>query len=174
MSKNTEEKQPFFTLRRKGFASLICLGAAVLWAVLWLVFPMQFYSLFFASNIGSNLVLILLAVMVTFPFNFIFSKVLSADIPVVPSLIVNIICMVAFIYLYSVSGFISWWWTVLAVAVHIIASVVIFVKSKPVVIPKVKTEKKPLRSAVFGVIGALLSDSLYFLLFTALLNIFRE
>lgn len=179
MSSKSEEKQPYFTSKRKGTAALICVGAVVLWAILWLIFPMEFYSLFFASLIGNNLLLVMLAVIITFPFNFIFTKALNADIPVAPSLAANIICMVAFIYAYSVSGLVKYpwqWilWLSLAILVHVIAMAVIFAKSKPIRIPKIKNEKKPLRSAILGAVSAVLSDSVFFLMFRLLLSIFRE
>lgn len=174
MEENIKEKQPYFTLKRKGIASLICLAAAVLWLILWNIFPMPFYSLFFASNIGSNIILVLLAAMLTFPLNFLFSKTLGTDISVPAMLIVNIVCMMAFIYLYSIFRYTAVWWVIIAAVVHMAAAAVVFAKSRQPKIPKLKTEKKTLKLAVCGIVSALLSDSLYLLLFTALLNIFRE
>lgn len=176
MSKDSEEKQPYFTVKRKGIAALVCLGVMILWAVLWPVFPMEFYSLFFMSMIGNNLLLLILAAVITFPLNFMFTKTLSANISVPATLTVNMICMVAIIYAYSVSGLVSQWilWFALALAIQIIATAVIFVKSKPIRIPKIKNEKKPIKAAILGAVSAVLADSIYFLLFRLLLRIFSE
>lgn len=170
--KEKENKQPFFTMKRKGIASLICAGAAVLWLILWQIFPMPFYSLFFASMVGSNLLLAALAAILTFPFNFLFSKTLKTDISAVPQLIINIICMMAFIYLYSIFRYTAIIWVILGFAVHAAATVILFAVSSR------RQGKKTLRQTITAVLTALasaaLTDSLYLLLFTALLNIFRE
>ncbi len=168
------EKKDCFTLRSKGIAAAVCGAAVLLWMVLWMIFPMPFYSLFFASNIGSNILLAILSVIITVPFNFIFSKMLSADIPLKISIAVNMVCMLAVVYTYSIFRYTAVYWVILAAAVHIILSAVIFIRSKPVHIPKIKTAASKFKLAAAGIICSVVSDCMYLLIFTFLLNIFRE
>ncbi len=170
--KNKEKKQPFFTPKRKGIAALICLVAVVLWLILWQIFPMPFYSLFFASMAGSNLLLCLLAAVISFPADFIVSKALKTDIPAIVYLIINIICMTGTIYLYSIFRYTNVVLVILGAAVHIIAAVILFVIS-------MRKENKRSAANMLRAVGAAIcttavTDSLYLLMFTALLNIFRE
>ncbi|MGN0642797.1 MAG: hypothetical protein ACI4JJ_06590 [Huintestinicola sp.] len=169
------KKSPFFTEKRKGIASLCCLGFAVLWLILWYVFPMEFYSLFFASSVGSNIVLVLLSVMITIPCNWLFSKFISNDVNMPLSLVVNAVCMLTFIYTYSIFRYTAIYWVVLAAAVHTAASVFLFIKSKPYTESKKKVVlKKRLKKALLAVVYTIFADGMYLLLFTFLLNVFRE
>ena len=173
MSKN-ENKPPYFNEKRKGIAAVICVGAAVLWTLLWLVFPMEFYSLFFASNIGSTLFLAALAAVITFPACFICTKVLKKDISVPLHLCVNIIGMVGCIFLYSIFRYTAIRWLILGLAVHMAATAVVFVIAPDIKINRIKEKKSRLLSALTGIICTICSDCIYLLLFTTLLEIFRE
>lgn len=167
MSKATKP----ITVKDKRNAALISLGAAILWIILWYVFPMEFYSLFFASNIGSNVLLAVLAAIIIVIFNFIFTKTLKADISLPASLVSGIILMVGFIYLYSIFRYTAVYLVIICLLVHAAVFAVIYLRSKP---ENGKPWEKKLKPVLFGVISAVLSDSLYLLLFTALLNTFRE
>ncbi|MCI7768608.1 MAG: hypothetical protein MSJ26_11600 [Oscillospiraceae bacterium] len=171
---NNEKKPPFFTEKRKGIAAIISVGAAVLWVFLWLVFPMEFYSLFFASNIGSTLFLASLAAAVTFPACFICTKVLKKDISVPLLLCVNIIGMVGCIFLYSIFRYTAIWWLILGLLVHMAATAVVFIIAPQIKINRIKEKKGRLMSALAGIICTVCSDCVYFLIFTTLLEIFRE
>ena len=175
MSNNkADNKQVFFTPKRKAAAALCSVGIVILWAVLWLVFPMEFYSLFFASMIGSNLLLVVLSVIITFPLNWICSKVLNADVNMKWHLAVNAVGMVGCIYLYSIFRYTIPALPILGLLLHLSASAVLYIKCRYAEVSRLKTKKQPLKAAVCGVIAAFLSDCLYLLIFTALLNIFKE
>ena len=175
MSNNkADNKQVFFTPKRKAAAALCSVCAVILWSVLWIVFPMEFYSLFFASMIGSNLLLVLLSVIITFPLNWICSKVLSADVNMKWHLTVNIVGMVGCIYLYSIFRYNIPVLPILGMLLHLSASAVLYTKCRYAEVSHIKTKKQPLKAAVCGVISTLLADCLYLMIFTALLNIFKE
>lgn len=177
MEKNADiaEKTPYFTMKRKAAASVCSAVAVVLWLILWLVFPMEFYSLFFASIIGSNLLLIILSAVITFPANFICSKISKKDISVPAHLIINAVGMVGCIYLYSIFRYDMLWLLILGIAVHIAACAVLFAKSKCIKINKINTEAfSRAKMIVCSIICTVCSDCIYYLLFTALLNTFRE
>ncbi|MGN0665848.1 MAG: hypothetical protein ACI4KF_04905 [Huintestinicola sp.] len=167
-----EKQPPFFTLKRKAAASLICLGIIALWLILWLIFPMEFYSIFFASSIGSNITLILLSSVITIPMNLVFSRLLRSDIRLSYHLTANIIGMLAVVYTYSIFRYTAVYWLVIAAIVHIAACIPIFIKSKPDD-KKTILEKKTTK-ALISVLCTVLSDGLFLILFTVLLNIFRE
>lgn len=169
-----EKSPPYFTEKRKGTASVICLGTAVLWTLLWSVFPMEFYSLFFASNIGSTLFLAFIAAVITFPACFICTKVLKKDISVPLHLCVNIIGMVGCIFLYSIFRYTDIWWLILGLVIHMAATAVVFVTAPEIRINRIKEKKGRLVSALTGIICTICSDCIYFLIFTTLLEIFRE
>lgn len=177
MEKNAEiaENKPYFTMKKKAAASVCSAAAVVLWLILWLIFPMEFYSLFFASAIGSNLLLIVLSAVITFPANFICSKISKNDISVLAHLIINAVGMVGCIYLYSIFRYDMVWLLIIGIAVHIAACAVLFAKSKCRKINRISTQsfsrKKMIISAI---ICTVCSDCIYYLLFTALLNTFRE
>lgn len=166
MNKEKKEKQPFFTYKRKKTAAFICLGAAVLWLVLWQIFPMEFYSLFFASIIGSNILLILLSVMITIPCNLIASKALGSDISMTAELIVNALFMLVFIYLYSIFKYSAVYLPIIAVLLHAAVLSAVFIRYRG--------GASKIKAAISGAVSAVLSDSVYLLLFTVLLEVFRE
>lgn len=166
MSKEKNKNQPFFSNKTKKTAALICLGAAVLFLILWQIFPMEFYSLFFASIIGSNLLLILLSVIITIPFDLISSKALGAEVSMTAELIVNAVFMLTFIYLYSIFKYSAVYLPILAVVLHAAVLSAVFIRCRG--------SASKIKAAVSGAVSALLSDSVYLLLFTALLEVFRE
>ena len=135
---------------------------------------MEFYSLFFASLVGSNLLLAVLAV-ITFPSNLLCSKITRRDISAGIHLIINIVFMVGCIFLYSIFRYDAVWLLIIGIAAHIAATALLFAKSKA---PQVSHIKEPLfgtaKMIAAGVICTVLSDCIYYLLFSALLNIFRE
>ncbi len=169
------EKQPYFTVKRKAAASVCSAAAIILWLILWLIFPMEFYSLFFASIIGSNLLLIMLSAVITFPGNFICSKVTKKDIPVPPHLIINAVGMVGCIYLYSIYRYDKVYLLIIGLVIHTAAIAVLFAKSTQRKINRISEDGFSMAKMIItAIICTVLSDSLYYLLFTALLNTFRE
>ena len=173
MSEN-KKRAPFFTQKRKGIAAAVSLGAAALWVLLWFVFPMEFYSLFFASNIGSTLFLAFIAAIITFPACFICTNALKKDISVPLYLTVNIIGMVGCIFLYSIFRYTEVWWLIAGLTVHMAGTAVIFAAAPDIITPKIKEKTGRLASALAGIICTICSDTLYLLIFKALLEIFRE
>ena len=168
-------REPFFTPKRKKIAAICSAAAVVLWLILWNIFPMEFYSLFFASLVGSNLLLAVLAAVITFPSNLLCSKITRRDISAGIHLIINIVFMVGCIYLYSIFRYDAVWLLIIGIAAHIAVTALLFAKSKA---PQVSHIKEPLfgtaKMIAAGVICTILSDCIYYLLFSALLNIFRE
>ncbi|MCM1523521.1 MAG: hypothetical protein NC120_03590 [Ruminococcus sp.] len=173
--RDNKKKPPFFTEKRKLAAAVLSAAAVLLWLILWQIFPMEFYSLFFASYAGSNFTLLLLSLVITFPANYIASKALKTDVKTGVHAAANMIGMVGCIYLYSAFRYNAPYFPILGFAAHICACAVIFVKSKGEKIPKIK-DASPGRAklAISGAVCTVCSDLLYLLLFTALLNIFRE
>ncbi|MGN0637884.1 MAG: hypothetical protein ACI4J0_05900 [Huintestinicola sp.] len=172
--KDSEKNAPYFTLKRKGKAAVISLGAAVLWVILWFIFPMEFYSLFFASKFGSTFLLAAMAAVLTFPACFICTKALSKDISVPLYLSVNIVGMVGCIFLYSIFRYSAVWWLILGLAVHLGATAAVFVTAPDIKVNRVKEKKGRLASALAGIVCAVCSDCIYLLLFNVLLETFRE
>lgn len=162
------------TLKQKGIAAIICGGAALLWLVLWLVFPMPFYSLFFADMIGSNVTLVIIAVLLTFPANYLFSRLLRADINYIAHLAVNIVGMVAFIYVYSIFRYTAIYWIIIALLVHTIGTVVVFMKNKKEEIPHIREKQSRLKLIIMGAACAIASDCLYLLIFNFMIKIFAS
>lgn len=172
--KNKESTAPYFTIKRKIAASVICGIFAVAFAVLWLIFPMPFYSIFFAetSVIGSNLLLLILAAVLTFPVNLLFSKITKADIPVPAHLMINAVGMIGCVYLYSIFRYTAVWLLIIGLAVHIAASVILFIKSKAPKIKRTSAEAVPkVKLALYGAVSCIISDCLYVLIFTLLTRI---
>ena len=122
-----------------------------------------------------NLLLAILAAVITFPSNLICSKITRRDISAGIHLIINIVFMVGCIYLYSIFRYDAVWLLIIGIAAHIAATALLFAKSKA---PQVSHIKEPLfgtaKMIAEGVICTVLSDCIYYLLFSALLNIFRE
>lgn len=168
-------REPYFTHKRKKIAAICSAAAVLLWLILWLIFPMEFYSLFFASLIGSNLLLTVLAAVITFPSNLLCSHITKRDIPTALHLAINIVFMVGCIYLYSIFRYSAVWLLIIGIAAHIAVTALLFAKSK---VPKVSLVKEPLfgtaKMIITGIICTVLSDCIYYLLFSALLNTFRE
>ncbi len=177
MPEITEKKSPYFTMKKKIIAAIICGAAVILWLILWLIFPMPFYSMFFASNIGSNVLLAMLCLILTFPILLLFTKVLKRDIPVPVTITVNLICTFAFIYMYSICRYDNILLVILPVALHCIGTAVIYSASRSLDagIKRIKKEKdSKIKPVLFGIISVLMLDGFYLLLFTALLETFRE
>lgn len=161
-------------LRKKGKAALIALGAALLWTVLYLIMPLPFYSLFFMSTVGNNLLLAAMAAILTLCTDYIFSRALKAEIITAAHLITGIVFMVGFIHLYSIFRYTAVYWVIISVVGYCGAEAVIFIKARREKIPLIKEKKGggKISSAVMGAVCALLSDCIYLLLFTILLNSF--
>ena len=168
-------REPFFTPKRKKVAAICSAAAVVLWLILWNIFPMELYSLLFASLVGSNLLLAVLSAVITFPSNLLCSKITRRDISAGIHLIINIVFMAGCIYLYSIFRYDAVWLLIIGIAAHIAATALLFAKSKA---PQVSHIKEPLfgtaKMIAAGIICTVLSDCIYYLLFSALLNIFRE
>lgn len=171
---NTEKKSPFFTQKRKVLASIICGIFCIVFAILWLVFPMPFYSLFFADSsiIGSNILLLILSVIITFPANLLFGKIIKADINVIAHLIINAIGMISCIYLYSIFRYNAVYFLIIGLAVHIAASVILFLKSTHTQVKLTKSEAPSrIKLILNDAVCCILSDCVYCLLFTLITRI---
>lgn len=169
------KKTAYFDEKKKLIYALAGIGTAILWLILWQIFPMEFYSLFFASIVGNNVTLLLLSLVITFPANYIGSKALKADVPMKFHIIVNVIGMIGCVYLYSIFRYTAPVYPVLCFVVHTAAGAIVFTKSRREKVPKIKDNSPhPIKAAVCGGVCTICSDLLYLLLFTAMLNIFRE
>lgn len=156
-------------MRKKRRYTVFALAAAFLWVILLGIFPLPFYSLFFASNSGSNLLLIFMAAVVVFPLNWAFSKALKADIVNVAFGISNIILLVGVVYVYSIFRYSNVLLLIGAAAVHWAVTAFIFYRSK-----SLTAEKGGAKRILWGVVCAALSEFLYLLMFTLILNVFRD
>lgn len=156
-------------MRKKRRYTVFALAAAFLWVILLGIFPLPFYSLFFASNLGSNLLLVFMAAVVVFPLNWAFSKALKADIANVAFGISNIILLVGVVYVYSIFRYSNVLLLIGAAAVHWAVTAFIFYASKGLT-----AEKGGAKRILWGVVCAALSEFLYLLMFTLILNVFRD
>lgn len=163
-----------FTLRKKGFASLICGGAVLVWLILWTVFPMPYYSLFFASNIGSNILLACLGAVMTFPINWLFSKILRTDINVKIHLVINIVTLLGIIYVFSIYRYTAVWLVIIAFAVYIAVCGLLFLKGKQEDVPRIKEKKSHLSLFLAGAACGAVTACLYVLFTVAMLHVFTS
>lgn len=157
------------SMRKKRRYAVFALAAAILWVILLGVFPLPFYSLFFASNLGSNLLLVFMAAVVVFPLNWAFSKFLKADIGNLSFGISGIILLVGVVYVYSIFRYSNAWLLIGAAAVHWAVTAFIFYVSKGL-----SAGKGGAKRILWGVVCAALSEFLYLLMFTLILNVFRD
>ncbi|MGN1089658.1 MAG: hypothetical protein ACI4Q6_04595, partial [Huintestinicola sp.] len=93
-------------------------------------------------------------------------KALGADVSMTAELIVNAIFMLIFIYLYSIFKYSAVYLPIIAVVLHAAVLSAVFIRCRE--------SASKIKAAVSGAVSVLLSDSVYLLLFTALLEVFRE
>lgn len=158
-------------MKKKGSYAVSALIAAAVWVILLVLFPFPFYSLFFASNLGSNVLLIFMAAVLSLPVNWAFSKALKTDIKGSVFFAVNVIMLLGVVYVYSIFRYTGVVWLVLTAAVHWAVTAAVFLHSRVCEGRKIKGSG---RLALMGAVCAALSEFLYLLMFTLLLNVFRE
>lgn len=165
----------FFTDKRKGFAAIGALVFALLWMFLWNIFPMEFYSLFFADIVGSNILIILLNTVVLLPSFYIFTKLTRTDLSFIKTVLVNIFCLAAVDYVFSIFFFSDYFfWCVIAIVLHAAVNVWVFGSArvrdgkapKGMKAPMPETEKsikkQPLISIIWAVVFAFVTDIISF------------
>ena len=155
---------------------------------------MEFFSIFFASKAGSNLLLCLMAFVIAVPLTLCASLALRRDIKLYLTVPLNIVCQVAFIYLYSIYEFrYNKPYVMLIIAVaHLLLTAVIYNRSKPVAGSrpkngkgKAKTRKQSkakssstapdfLTSFTAAAITTAVAYSLYTLIFNIMVRVFVE
>lgn len=175
----------YFTDRKKGFAAIAALGFAVLWAVLWLVFPMEFYSIFFMSIIGSNVLLVLINTVVLLPFYYIFTKLTRTDLSFCKTVLVNILCLVAVEYVFSIFLFSDYFFIcVLSVIAHALINIWVFGSAKirdgkapkgmnaPAPKAEISIKKQPMITIIWAAAFAFAVDAAGFALFYIITHIF--
>lgn len=177
----------FFTDKRKGFAALGALAFAVLWAFLWNVFPMEFYSVFFADIIGSNIMLLLLNAVVLMPFFYIFTKLTRTDLSFCKIVLLNIVCLAAVEYVFSLFLFSDYFfWCIIAVVIHALINVWGFGSAKvrdgkapkgmnaPAPETEISIKKQPLITVIWAAVFAFAADAAGFALFYIIAHIFVD
>lgn len=138
-----------FTIKTKGYLSLGCLGAAVLWTALWFLFPMEWYTVFFDSTIGSYVTLILLATVLVIPFCWLFTIITSSNISFTLNYIANVLFMIATVFVYSALRFSMWWLVAIAVLAHIAVQTFIIGTAHPYKKKKLKKMSKKFKNVSY-------------------------
>ena len=157
-------------------AAIYSLAFAVLWLILWNVFAMEWYSFFFDSIIGSNIHLFLLFTVITILMCGLFSRLTKINISASLNYIVNIICMFAVTYTFSIFRYEHSQWIAVSVLLHIFLMTFVIGFSKPyddkVLTPLIK--RKPFSAAGWALLYAVLTDSLNLMLFYSIAYTFDE
>ena len=175
----------FFTDKRKGFAAVGALAFVLLWMFLWDVFPMEFYSLFFADNFGSNILLLLLNTAVLLPFFYIFTKLTRTDLSFCKTVLVNILCLVAVEYVFSIFFFSNYFFLcIISFILHAAVNIWIFGSAKirdgkapkgmkaPLPEAEISIKKQPLITIIRAAAFAFITEAVCFVLMYIIMQIF--
>lgn len=97
---------------------------------MWNLFPLEWSSLFFGSEIGSNITLFLLFAVITLPMCWIFSKLTNINVSFSFSLIINIACLFAVVYTFSIFRYEQRQWIVASIVIQVILNLLVIGFSK--------------------------------------------
>ena len=140
-------------------------AAALIWTLFTILDPMTSFAVFGSSIAGSNLLLILISLTVTIPLVLLFTRITGRDIPLIACILSGLVYHLSFIYIYSIFGrniYEKDWrfLMIFPVTAGIVLSVLIFIRGAD--------NKK--KQAVYGMVYAIVSGAVYFLLFSLALS----
>lgn len=171
----SKEKSVIIPDKTKGFFALGTVAAVLLWMFLWYMFPMEFYAIFFNNIVGSNIQLILLASVLSIPMCYIFSKFTKKNIPLLKTLLVNILFLVGLDYVYSIFYDMHFIFVILTGVLHFAVILYLFghAESKESKNETIPIKKQPLMIIIWAAVYVLIIDISNIMLFRLITYIYH-